>query len=72
MLREVFGKKQVFYRDVVGEHGRVFRYFHYAITEFWECVDCKTVYPVLLGKIMCNKQEIKDCPFCQKKTVPAR
>jgi uncharacterized protein YbaR (Trm112 family) len=36
--------------------------FYQEETEFMVCNRCEESYPILNGKIMCNGQEIQDCP----------
>jgi len=38
--------------------------------EFYECLKCKTVFPVLQGVISCNNRAIVDCPWCKDASKP--
>lgn len=33
--------------------------------KYYECVDCKTVYPVIRGWPSCNGNRISKCPYCK-------
>jgi len=36
----------------------------------WRCSECKTEFPEIDGKIMCNGHHIQDCPWCRKDSEP--
>ena len=38
----------------------------------WQCVDCGTLYPVLIGRIRCNGTTIYLCPWCRPDSRPWR
>jgi len=46
--------------SLVEEKGR----FSRIETQHMVCEVCGTAYPVIDGKIICNGQKIKDCPYC--------
>lgn len=33
--------------------------------EYYQCVDCKTDYPVIRGFPSCNGAHISKCPYCK-------
>jgi len=37
---------------------------------FFECEDCKTIYPEMCGKIICNGHIIDQCPWCRPDSRP--
>jgi len=38
--------------------------------EFFECNNCKTVYPEIEGQIKCNGEAITKCPWCRPDSRP--
>jgi len=40
------------------------------LTDFYECDNCKTRYPVINGQIHCNNYNITECPWYRKNSKP--
>jgi hypothetical protein len=38
--------------------------------DLYRCLDCRTVYPVISGKIRCNGHVIRLCPWCRPDSRP--
>lgn len=36
------------------------------------CVDCRTYYALIKGKIMCNGEVIELCPWCRPDSAPGK
>ena len=38
--------------------------------EYFKCLDCNTVYPVIDGYPSCNGEKLSKCPYCKERELP--